>query len=34
MPQLTIRASFYRGGTSRAVFFREADLTSYDAPAQ
>jgi methylitaconate Delta-isomerase len=29
--QLKIPASFWRGGTSRAVFFKEEDLTSYDA---
>jgi methylitaconate Delta-isomerase len=32
--QLKIPASFWRGGTSRAVFFKEEDLTSYDAPTR
>jgi 2-methylaconitate cis-trans-isomerase PrpF len=30
--QIKIPASFWRGGTSRAVFFKEEDLASYDAP--
>jgi 2-methylaconitate cis-trans-isomerase PrpF len=34
MPQVTVPASFYRGGTSRAVLFREADLAQYDDAAQ
>ncbi|MCC7367868.1 MAG: hypothetical protein IT306_05570 [Chloroflexi bacterium] len=34
MPQVTVPASFYRGGTSRAVLFREADLIGYDDAAQ
>ena len=34
MPQLTVPAAFYRGGTSRAVLFREADLAAYDDDAQ
>src|SRR3954452_7052893 len=34
MPQLTVPASFYRGGTSRAVIFREADLALYDDAGQ
>ena len=34
MPQVTVPASFYRGGTSRAVIFREADLAAYDDEAQ
>lgn len=34
MPQLTVPAAFYRGGTSRAVLFREADLAQYDDTAQ
>ena len=34
MPQITVPASFYRGGTSRAVLFREADLAQYDDAAQ
>ncbi|MFN8633717.1 MAG: PrpF domain-containing protein [Chloroflexota bacterium] len=34
MPQITVPASFYRGGTSRAVLFREADLAAYDDAAQ
>lgn len=34
MPQVTVPASFYRGGTSRAVLFREADLAAYDDAAQ
>ena len=34
MPQVTVPASFYRGGTSRAVIFREADLAVYDDEAQ
>ena len=32
--QLKIPASFWRGGTSRAVFFKEEDLASYDAPTR
>src|SRR6476646_11835103 len=34
MPQITVPAAFYRGGTSRAVLFREADLAAYDDDAQ
>ncbi len=34
MPQVTVPASFYRGGTSRAVLFRAADLAQYDDEAQ
>ncbi|MCC6420707.1 MAG: hypothetical protein IT429_20910, partial [Gemmataceae bacterium] len=34
MPQVTVPAAFYRGGTSRAVLFREADLAQYDDAAQ
>jgi len=34
MPQVTVPAAFYRGGTSRAVLFREADLAQYDDEAQ
>jgi len=34
MPQVTVPASFYRGGTSRAVLFREADLAAYDDAGQ
>jgi 2-methylaconitate cis-trans-isomerase PrpF len=34
MPQVAVPASFYRGGTSRAVLFREADLAAYDDAAQ
>jgi 2-methylaconitate cis-trans-isomerase PrpF len=34
MPQVTVPATFYRGGTSRAVLFREADLAQYDDAAQ
>lgn len=34
MPQITVPASFYRGGTSRAVLFREADLAAYGDAAQ
>src|SRR5215207_11336551 len=34
MPQVTVPASFYRGGTSRAVLFREADLAAYDDAAE
>jgi 2-methylaconitate cis-trans-isomerase PrpF len=34
MPQVTVPAAFYRGGTSRAVLFREADLAAYDDAAQ
>ncbi len=34
MPQVAVRAAFYRGGTSRAVVFREADLAVYGARAQ
>ena len=29
MPQIRVPATFYRGGTSRAAIFREADLASY-----
>jgi 2-methylaconitate cis-trans-isomerase PrpF len=32
--QIKIPAAFWRGGTSRAVFFKEADLSSYDAPTR
>jgi methylitaconate Delta-isomerase len=32
--QIKIPASFWRGGTSRAVFFKEEDLASYDAPTR
>jgi 2-methylaconitate cis-trans-isomerase PrpF len=32
--QVKIPASFWRGGTSRAVFFKEEDLASYDAPTR
>ena len=32
--QLKIPASFWRGGTSRAVFFKEEDLAAYDAPTR
>ena len=32
--QLKIPASFWRGGTSRAVFFKEEDLAFYDAPTR
>ncbi|MCC6179178.1 MAG: hypothetical protein IT305_28045 [Chloroflexi bacterium] len=34
MPQFTVPAAFYRGGTSRAVLFREVDLAPYDDTAQ
>ena len=34
MPQVTVPAAFYRGGTSRAVLFRAADLAPYDDEAQ
>lgn len=34
MPQVRVPAAFYRGGTSRAVLFREADLAAYDDAAQ
>jgi 2-methylaconitate cis-trans-isomerase PrpF len=34
MPQVTVPAAFYRGGTSRAVLLREADLAAYDDEAQ
>jgi 2-methylaconitate cis-trans-isomerase PrpF len=34
VPQVTVPAAFYRGGTSRAVLFREADLAAYDDDAQ
>lgn len=34
MPQVTVPAAFYRGGTSRAVVFREADLAAYGDEAQ
>ena len=30
--QTKIPAAFWRGGTSRAVFFKEEDLAAYDAP--
>src|SRR5918911_3781507 len=29
MPQIRVRASYYRGGTSRAVIFKEEDLAPY-----
>jgi 2-methylaconitate cis-trans-isomerase PrpF len=32
--RMKIPASFWRGGTSRAVFFKEEDLASYDAPTR
>jgi len=32
--QTKIPAAFWRGGTSRAVFFDEADLAPYDAPTR
>ena len=32
--QIKIPASFWRGGTSRAVFFKEEDLAAYDAPTR
>src|SRR5919202_1690664 len=32
--QIKIPATFMRGGTSRAVFFKEEDLSSYDAPTR
>jgi 2-methylaconitate cis-trans-isomerase PrpF len=32
--QVKIPASFWRGGTSRAVFFKEEDLAPYDAPTR
>ena len=32
--QIKIPASFWRGGTSRAVFFKEEDLASYDVPTR
>lgn len=34
MPQVAVPAAFYRGGTSRAVFFREEDLAGYDDHAR
>jgi len=34
MPQVTVPAAFYRGGTSRAVLFRVDDLAPYDDQAQ
>jgi hypothetical protein len=34
MPQIKVPAAFYRGGTSRAVVFREADLARYSAAQQ
>jgi methylitaconate Delta-isomerase len=34
MPQIRVPAAFYRGGTSRAVLFREADLAAYDDAAK
>jgi 2-methylaconitate cis-trans-isomerase PrpF len=34
MPQVSVPAAFYRGGTSRAAVFREADLEAYHAAAQ
>nr|MBA2448400.1 hypothetical protein [Chloroflexota bacterium] len=33
MPQISVPATFYRGGTSRVVLFREADLAAY-GPAE
>ena len=33
MPQIAVPAAFYRGGTSRAVLFRESDLDAY-GPAE
>ena len=32
--QIKVPAAFWRGGTSRAVFFKENDLVSYDAPTR
>jgi methylitaconate Delta-isomerase len=32
--QIKIPASFWRGGTSRAVFFKEEDLSAYDTPTR
>jgi 2-methylaconitate cis-trans-isomerase PrpF len=32
--QIKIPAAFWRGGTSRAVFFKQDDLASYDAPTR
>jgi 2-methylaconitate cis-trans-isomerase PrpF len=32
--QIKIPAAFWRGGTSRAVFFKADDLASYDAPTR
>jgi 2-methylaconitate cis-trans-isomerase PrpF len=32
--QIKIPATFWRGGTSRAVFFKEENLAPYDAPTQ
>jgi 2-methylaconitate cis-trans-isomerase PrpF len=32
--QVRIPASFWRGGTSRAVFFKEEDLAAYDPPTR
>jgi methylitaconate Delta-isomerase len=32
--QMKIPATFWRGGTSRAVFFKEEDLVVYDAPTR
>ncbi|MFN8522692.1 MAG: PrpF domain-containing protein [Chloroflexota bacterium] len=34
MPQIKVPAAFYRGGTSRAVIFREADLAQYSPTQQ
>ena len=34
MPQVAVPAAFYRGGTSRAVIFRTADLAIYGPEAQ
>ena len=34
MPQISVPAAFYRGGTSRAVLFREADLAPYGPEEQ
>jgi 2-methylaconitate cis-trans-isomerase PrpF len=34
MPQVAVPAAFYRGGTSRAIFFRADDLAGYDDQAR
>ena len=34
MPQIRVPAAYYRGGTSRAVIFREEDLAQYDDEAR